>query len=68
MSTYPNMNNDPELLKIKTKDDEIKHLKYRTEKHDYESIIKSLKNDIDYYRKKYKGFKKRMYLRSFQKF
>ena len=32
MSTSPNLKNDPELLKIKTKDDEIKDLKYRTEK------------------------------------
>ena len=27
MSAYPNLNNDPELLKIKTDDDEIKNLK-----------------------------------------
>ena len=32
MSTYPNLNNEPELLKIKTRDDEIKKLKYETEK------------------------------------
>ena len=41
MSTYPNLN-EPELLKIKTRDDETKILKYQTEKHDNENILKSL--------------------------
>ena len=45
MNLYPNLNNYPELLKIKTKDDENKDLKYRTEKHDHEIILKSLKFD-----------------------
>ena len=45
MKTYPNLDNYPELLKIKTKDDEIKDLKTRSEKDDYENIIKSLKID-----------------------
>ena len=43
-TTYPNLinlNNEPELLKIKTRDDEIKNLKYQTEKHDHENILKS---------------------------
>ena len=40
MSTYPNLNNDSELLKIKTKDDEIEELKYKTEKHDHEKKLK----------------------------
>ena len=35
----PNLNGDPELLKIKTKDNENKELKYTTEKHDYESNL-----------------------------
>ena len=48
MSTHPNLNNEPELLKMKTKDDEIKDLKHKTEKHDYENIIKSLKIDSEY--------------------
>ena len=51
MSTYPNLNIDPELLKIKTKGDEIKELKYRSEKHDHENILKSLKIDNEYYKK-----------------
>ena len=53
MSTYPNINIniEPELLKIKPKDDEIKDLKYKTEKHDYENILKSLKIDNEYYKK-----------------
>ena len=56
MSTYPNSNNEPELLKIKTRDDEIKNLRYQTEKHDHEKILKSLKIDNDYYKRKYKKF------------
>ena len=59
MSTYPNLNNDPELLKIKTKDDEIKDLKYETEKHDHENILKSLKIDNEYYKRKYKSINKK---------
>ena len=53
MSTYPSLNNDTELLKIKTKDDEIKDIKHKSEKHDHENIINSLKIDKEYYRKKY---------------
>ena len=52
MSTYPNLNIEPEILKIKTREDEIKNLKYRTEKHDHENILKSLKIDNEYYKKK----------------
>ena len=36
MSGYPNINKEPELLKIKKRDDEIKNVKYQTEKHNYE--------------------------------
>ena len=58
MSTYPNLNNDPELLKMKTRDDEIKTPKYQTEKHDHENILKSLTIDNEYYKKKYKSLNK----------
>ena len=61
MSNYPNLNNEPELLKIKTRDDEIKHLKYPTEKHDHENISKSLKIDKEYYKKKYNSLNKKRY-------
>ena len=54
MTTYPDSKNELELLKIKTKDDEIKNLKYLTEKHDHENFLKSLKIDIDYYKKNIK--------------
>ena len=47
MSTYPNLNNEPELLKIRTKDDEIRDLKYKTGKYNYENILKSPKIDIE---------------------
>ena len=63
MSGYPNLKtNDVELLKIKTRDDEIKNLKYQTEKHDHENIIKSLKVDNEYYKKKYKSLNKKKVL------
>ena len=59
MSTYPNLINDPELLKIKTKDDEIKDLKYENEKHDLEILLKSLKIDNEIHKKKYKSLNKK---------
>ena len=51
MTTDPNLNNDPELLKRKTKDDQLKELQYETEEHEYENILKSLKIDNDYYKR-----------------
>ena len=59
MSTYPNLNRDPEFIKIKTRDDEIKNLKYQNEKHDHENVIKSLKVDNEYYKKEYKSINKK---------
>ena len=47
MNGYPDIKNEPELLKIKTRDDEIENLKYQTKKHDRENILKSLKIDIE---------------------
>ena len=49
MSTFPNLSNEPELLRMRTRDDEIKNQKYQTEKHDHENILKSLKIDHEYY-------------------
>ena len=49
MSTYPNLNNEPEFLKIKMRDDERKNLKDQTEKHDHENILKSPKIHNEYY-------------------
>ena len=62
MSTYPDLKNDLELLKIKTKDDQLKDLQYKTEKHDFENILKSLKSDNEYYKKKYKSLNKKKVL------
>ena len=45
MRTYPDLKNEPKLLKIKTKDDQLKELQYRTGNRDYENILKSLKAD-----------------------
>ena len=62
MSTYPNLNNEPELVKIKTRDDEIKNSKYQTGKHDHEKILKSLKIDNEHCKKNYKGLNKKKIL------
>ena len=62
MSGYPILNNEPELLKIKTQSDEIKNLKYQTEKHDHEIILKSLKADNEKYKKIYKSLNKKKIL------
>ena len=63
MSTYPNLNeSEATLLKLKTRDDEIKNLKYKAEKHDHEKILKSLKFDNEYYKKKKKSLKKKKVL------
>ena len=50
---YPkfNGNGDPQLLTYKTKDDEIEQPKFKTEKHDYENFLNSLKIDNDYFKK-----------------
>ena len=60
--TYPNLNIEPELLKIKTRDDEIKGLNYQQEKHDHENILKSLKSDNEKYKKIYKSLNKKKIL------
>ena len=59
MTTYPNLNNEPELLKIKTRDDDFKNLKYQTEKHDHEKVLKSLKIDNGHHKKKYESLNKK---------
>ena len=51
MSTYPNLKNEPEMLKIKTRDDELEKLKYQTEKHDHENLLKSPKIVNECYKK-----------------
>ena len=40
MSTYPDLKNEPSLLKITTKDDTIRELQYKTEKHDHRKYFK----------------------------
>ena len=62
MSTYASLNSEPELLKLKTRDDEIKNHKYQTEKHYHENILKSLKIDGEHYKKKYKNLNKKKVL------
>ena len=69
MSNYPDLKNEPELLKIKSKDDEIRNLKYEkenlknhSERLNHEIIIKSLKVDNEYYKKKYKNLNKKKVL------
>ena len=40
--TYPTLSGEAELTKIKTKDDAIRELKNKTERHDYENNLKIL--------------------------
>ena len=54
MTNYPDLKNEPELLKIETRDDEIKSLEYQNGKHDHENILKSLKADNEKYKKNIK--------------
>ena len=56
------MNNEPERFKIKSKDDQLKELHYRTERHDHENILKSLKTNHEYYKKKYKNLNRKKVL------
>ena len=49
---YPNISGDTEFLKIKTKDDQLKELQYKTEKHEHENILNSLNVNKEYYKKK----------------
>ena len=63
MSGYPNLKAEyVELLKIKTKDDQLKELQNKTEKYDHENLLKSLKIDNEYYKKKYKSLNKKKIL------
>ena len=63
MSGYPNLKSDDvELLKTKTKDDQLKELQYKTEKYDFDNILKSLKSDNESYKKKYKSLNKKKIL------
>ena len=39
------LNGDPEPLRKESKNDDIEELKFKTEKHDHESILNSLKID-----------------------
>ena len=62
MTTYPDLKSEPELLKIKTQADEIKKLKYQTERYDLENILKSLKADNESLKKKHKSLNKKKVL------
>ena len=60
--THPDLKNEPDLLKIKPRDDDIKNLKCQTKKHDHENILKSFKNDNESIKKKYKPLNKKKIL------
>ena len=62
MSTYPNLKHEPEIFKIKTRNDEFQNLKHQTEKQDHENKLKSLKVDIEYYKKEYESLYKKKIL------
>ena len=50
------------MLKVTTKDDQLKELQYKTEKLDKDKILKSLKIDSESLRKKYKSWKEKKIL------
>ena len=52
MANYPNVNIEPKLLKIKTREVEINNLKYQRKKPDHENILKPLKIHDEYYKRK----------------
>ena len=58
---YPNLNIEPELLKVET-NDEIEELKYRTQKHDHQELLKTPQIDNNFCRKKYKSKNKKKIL------
>ena len=63
MKRYPNLKTDDvELLKIKTKDDQLKELQNKTEKHDHENISKCLEKDNKSIKKKYISLKEKTIL------
>ena len=58
------MNIESELSKKATKDDEVKDLKQKTEKHDHKNKSKTLKIDNDYFRREQKSLKnKKVFLK-----
>ena len=44
---------DPTLLEISTKEYETEELNYKREEQAHETILKSIKNDIEFFKKKY---------------
>ena len=50
MLSYPNLKGNTELLKINTKDDELSELKQKTEKHDFENSLQSLRIDKGFFK------------------
>ena len=46
------------MVKIKTTDDELKDLRYKTEKQDQEKNLNSLEVDNEYHKKKYRSLNK----------
>ena len=54
--SYTNLKKEgPIFSKLTITDDEIKRIKYKTEKQGHENISKSLKIDYDDFKKKYKN-------------
>ena len=62
MTTYPNINNEPELLKIKTRDEKIKTLNIKRTNTIIKTKLKSPKIDNECYKKKYNSLNKKKIL------
>ena len=59
--THTNESNDPDLLETKTKGNEVKDLKCKTERHDHENVLKSPQVDKDQNIKKLLEKRKKSY-------
>ena len=57
--THPNFNSDPEFSKKKTKDNELKQLKHKAEKEDYEIMLKPPKIDNEFCKEKDESLNKK---------
>ena len=53
---------DVGILKIKTKDNQLKEVQHKTEKHDHEKTLKSLNIDNEFYEQKFKSLNKKKVL------
>ena len=52
-----------EIFALDLLDDQLKELQYKTERHDHEILLESLKNDNEHYKKKYRSLNEKKIFR-----